>query len=93
MAHHNHVGLSLTVGDGVLCEDEEVAERHEVRHEQTRPGMLEIVAETCINFHPDGASHSLPEMGMREEDREERREQNRRGGQRIGGKRRTEKRP
>ena len=61
VAHHDHVGLCLAVGDGVLGEDEEVEEGDEVGHDETRPRMLEIVAKAGIYFHPaEPPSHSTP---------------------------------
>ena len=55
------MGLRLTVGDGVLGEDEEVEEGDEVGHDEARPRMLEIVAETGIYFHPaEPPSHATP---------------------------------
>lgn len=74
VAHHDHVGLRLTVGDGVLGEDEEVEEGDEVGHDETRPRVLEIVAKTGIYFHPaEPPSHTTP-GSQRERARERKRE-------------------
>lgn len=64
------MGLCLTVGDGVLGEDEEVEEGDEVGHDETRPRVLEIVAKTGIYFHPaEPPSHTTP-GSQRERERE-----------------------
>lgn len=34
VAHHNHMGLGLTVRNGVLCKDQEVEEGDEVGHDE-----------------------------------------------------------
>lgn len=46
------MGFSLTVRDGVLGEDEEVEESDQVRYDEARPRVLEVVAKTGIYFHP-----------------------------------------
>lgn len=43
--HHDHVRLRLAVRHRVLGEDQEVEEGDEVGHHQTRPGVLEVIAE------------------------------------------------
>lgn len=72
VAQHDHVGLRLAVGDGVLGEEKEVEEGDEVGHDETRPRVLEIVAEPGIYFHPaEPLSHTTPgRVGGRERDRE-----------------------
>lgn len=35
VAHHNHMGLCLTVRNRVLCKDQEVEEGDEVGHDET----------------------------------------------------------
>lgn len=51
------------MGDGVLCEDEEIKEGDEVGHDETRPRVLEVVAKTGIYFHPAEAPQSLKHLG------------------------------
>lgn len=48
VAHHNHMGLGLTVRNGILGKDQEVEEGDEVRHDESGPWMLEIVAKAGI---------------------------------------------
>lgn len=64
------MGLGLTVGDGVLCEDEEVKKGDKVSHDEAWPWVLEIVAKAGIYFHPaEPPGHATPGI-QRERERE-----------------------
>lgn len=70
VAHHNHMGLCLTVRDGVFCKDEEVEEDDQVGHDETRPWVLEIVAKPRIYFHPAEPPSQTTPGGQRKRARE-----------------------
>lgn len=51
VSHHDHVRLRLAVRHRVLGEDQEVEEGDQVGHHQTRPGVLEVIAEAGADLH------------------------------------------
>lgn len=50
VSHHDHVRFRLAVRHGVFCKDQEVEEGDQVGHDQTRPRVLEIIAEPGVDF-------------------------------------------